>query len=121
MSISLDALAMMGADYLKDGMSMEEFEKHEAQVPPYLLADHEEEEDENLFSTKKNIHHDILPTKKQYEYSFCSQEFHRCENDEGDQKKPLLIRNNILGEFLKKKDIGSFLETSRNSHCIMSL
>ncbi|OIT26315.1 hypothetical protein A4A49_63923, partial [Nicotiana attenuata] len=80
MSISFEALAMAGADYLKDGMSFEEFEQHEAEVPHYLLAD-EEEDDEVFFLRKKN-----LPTKSSYEYSFCSQEFHICENDEGEQK-----------------------------------
>jgi len=50
MSISLEALAMAGADRLKDGTSIEEFEKHEAEVPPYLLVD-EDNDDENLFLT----------------------------------------------------------------------
>ncbi|KAK4356243.1 hypothetical protein RND71_025214 [Anisodus tanguticus] len=93
MSISLEALAMVGADYLKNGMSLEEFEKYEAQVPPYLLAD--EDDDEIFFSRKMNI-----SIKDSYEYSFCSQEIHRCENDEGEHKKPLL-RN--FSEFLKKE------------------
>jgi len=71
MSISLEALAMIGADYIKDGISIEEFEQHEAEVPPYLLVD-EEEVDEVLFSRKIN-----LPTKNSYEFPFCSQEFDR--------------------------------------------
>ncbi|KAK4356244.1 hypothetical protein RND71_025215 [Anisodus tanguticus] len=31
---------------------------------------------------------------------------HRCENDEGEKKKPLL-RNDIFWEFLKKKDMAN--------------
>ncbi|KAG5574636.1 hypothetical protein H5410_054770 [Solanum commersonii] len=99
MSISLEALAMMGVDYVKDGISVEEYEKYEEQVPPYLLVDDEEDE---------NIHKENIYTKKLCEYSFCYQEFHRCEKDEGEKKKLLLIRNNIFREFLKTKDVAIF-------------
>jgi len=46
MSISIEALAMIGADYIKDGISIEEFEQHEAGVPSYMLADEEDNDDE---------------------------------------------------------------------------
>ncbi|KAG5574638.1 hypothetical protein H5410_054772 [Solanum commersonii] len=52
MSISLEALAMMGVDYVKDGISLEEYEKYEEQVPPHLLVD--DQEDENIH--KENIY-----------------------------------------------------------------
>ncbi|KAG5574637.1 hypothetical protein H5410_054771 [Solanum commersonii] len=51
MTISLEALAMSGGDYIKDGISMEEFEKYEEQVPPYLLID----EDDEVFFKKTNM------------------------------------------------------------------
>lgn len=44
MPISLEALAMSGADYV--GFDLEEWEKMESEVPPYLLADEEEEDKE---------------------------------------------------------------------------
>jgi len=75
MSISIEALAMIGADYIKDGISMEEFEQHEAEVPSYMLADEEENDGEIFFSRKIN-----MPKKGSYEYSFCSQECSKfCE------------------------------------------
>ncbi|KAG5574639.1 hypothetical protein H5410_054773 [Solanum commersonii] len=143
MLISLEALAMMGGDYVKDGISFEEFEKYEEQVPPYLLVDDQEDEYEKFFSRKKNVFQENFPTKKIYEHSFSShQEFlrKRENNDEllapvlhfvsvdrgekrlekGKQKKPLIEKRINFWEVLKKKDLSSFLETSRNNHCIMS-
>jgi len=52
MTISLEVLAMSGGDYIKDGISIEEFEKYEEQVPPHLLID---EDDEIFFSKKTNM------------------------------------------------------------------
>uniref|UniRef100_M1BC33 Uncharacterized protein n=1 Tax=Solanum tuberosum TaxID=4113 RepID=M1BC33_SOLTU len=143
MSISLEALAMMGGDYVKDGISFEEFEKYEEQVPPYLLVDDQEDEYEKFFSRKKNLFQENFPTKKIYEHPFsCHQEFLRKrENnnellapvlhfvsvdqgekrlEKGEQKKPLIEKHINFWEVLKKKDLSSFLETSRNNHCIMS-
>ncbi|KAG5574632.1 hypothetical protein H5410_054766 [Solanum commersonii] len=143
MLISLEALAMMGDDYVKDGISFEEYEKYEEQVPPYLLVDDQEDEYEKFFSKKKNIYQENLPTKKLYEHSFSShQEFQRKRenNDEllapvlhfisvkrgekrlekGKQKKPLIEKHINFWEVLRKKDLSSFLETSRKNHCIMS-
>lgn len=99
MSISLEALAMMGNDYIKDGITLEEYEKHEEQVPPYLLVHDEEEEDENLFSSwKKN-----MSTKNSYENNYF------CYSQEEEKKKKPLSGNQILLEFLEKKDIESFM------------
>ncbi|OIT26313.1 hypothetical protein A4A49_52746 [Nicotiana attenuata] len=81
MSISLGALAMIGADYIKDGIRIENFEQLEAKVPSYLLAD--EEEDDGVFFSSWKIN---IPTKNSYEFPFCSQEFNRCENGERKQK-----------------------------------
>jgi len=61
MSISLEALAMAGADYLKDGMSFEEFERHEAELPPYLFAD--EDENENLFFNNNINNYVSIPNR----------------------------------------------------------
>lgn len=47
MSISIEALAMVGADYLDWGKDMEEWERGDPELPPHLLAEEEEEEEEN--------------------------------------------------------------------------
>lgn len=46
MSISIEALAMVGADYLDWGKDMEEWECGDPELPPHLLAEEEEEEEE---------------------------------------------------------------------------
>ncbi|KAL7131574.1 hypothetical protein ABFS83_12G012400 [Erythranthe nasuta] len=46
MSISLEALAMSGANFLEVGFDMNEWEQMESEVPPHLLADEEEENEE---------------------------------------------------------------------------
>lgn len=96
MSISIEALAMIGRDYINDGISMEEYEEHEAQVPPHLLVD-DDQEKENFFAMKKNIH------QENYEY------YSSCEKDEVEQKKTSIIRKNVFMEFLKKKNVANFL------------
>ncbi|ONI02291.1 hypothetical protein PRUPE_6G188600 [Prunus persica] len=45
MSVSLEALAMAGKDYLSIAMTVEEWERLELS-PPHLLAEDEEEKDE---------------------------------------------------------------------------
>ena len=45
MSISLEALAMAGVDYIEWGMDIEEWERDDELPPPHLLADEEEEEE----------------------------------------------------------------------------
>ncbi|XVF15110.1 hypothetical protein REPUB_Repub09cG0121100 [Reevesia pubescens] len=47
MSVSIEALAMAGTDYIEWGMGIEEWEQEELEFPPaYLLADEEEGEEE---------------------------------------------------------------------------
>ncbi|KAI8536264.1 hypothetical protein RHMOL_Rhmol10G0243300 [Rhododendron molle] len=46
MSISIEALAMVGADYLDWGKDMEEWERGDLELPPHLLAEEEEEDEE---------------------------------------------------------------------------
>ncbi|KAI8536273.1 hypothetical protein RHMOL_Rhmol10G0244100 [Rhododendron molle] len=41
----MEALAMVGADYLDWGMDMEEWERGDSELPPHLLAEEEEEEE----------------------------------------------------------------------------
>ncbi|BFG35491.1 hypothetical protein CerSpe_217650 [Prunus speciosa] len=47
MSVSLEALAMAGTDYLSISMTVEEWERCDLELsPPHLLAEDEEEKDE---------------------------------------------------------------------------
>lgn len=46
MSISIEALAMVGADYLDWGMDIEEWERRDSELPPHLLAEQEKEDDD---------------------------------------------------------------------------
>ena len=47
MSVSLEALAMAGANYLESGMDIEEWEQQDLGTPPpHLLAEEEEREEE---------------------------------------------------------------------------
>ena len=47
MSVSLEALAMAGANYLESGMDIEEWEQQDlGPPPPHLLAEEEEREEE---------------------------------------------------------------------------
>ncbi|KAG5529481.1 hypothetical protein RHGRI_030013 [Rhododendron griersonianum] len=41
----MEALAMVGVDYLDWGMDMEEWERGDSELPPLLLAEAEEEEE----------------------------------------------------------------------------
>lgn len=45
MAVSLEALAMTGADYVECGMTIEEWERLDVETPPHLLADDVEEEE----------------------------------------------------------------------------
>ncbi|KAL1191966.1 hypothetical protein V5N11_003803 [Cardamine amara subsp. amara] len=47
MMISMEALAMAGADFQEWGLSIEEWELQESVVPPHLLAYDSEEEEED--------------------------------------------------------------------------
>ncbi|KAL2453262.1 Uncharacterized protein Adt_49234 [Abeliophyllum distichum] len=53
MSISLEALAMSGANYLEYGLDVEEWEQLESKVPLHLLAD-DKDEDEERDKDKRN-------------------------------------------------------------------
>ncbi|XWS41583.1 hypothetical protein CRYUN_Cryun17cG0094300 [Craigia yunnanensis] len=44
MSVSIEALAMAGTDYIEWGMEIEEWEHEELEPPPHLLAEEAEEE-----------------------------------------------------------------------------
>ena len=55
MSVSLEALAMAGANYLESGMDIEEWEQQDlGPPPPHLLAEEEEREEEEKIYQKKN-------------------------------------------------------------------
>ena len=59
MSVSLEALAMAGVNYLESSMDIEEWQRQDlAPPPPHLLA-HEEEEEEN-YQKKKNNEDDVI-------------------------------------------------------------
>ncbi|KAL7230694.1 hypothetical protein ACSBR2_009052 [Camellia fascicularis] len=45
MSISFEALAMSGTNYLEFGMDIEEWERLDSEVPSHLYADEQEEEE----------------------------------------------------------------------------
>ncbi|XP_051117803.1 uncharacterized protein LOC127242342 [Andrographis paniculata] len=69
MSISLEALAMSGANFFEDGFDIEEWELKELEVPHHLLAEEEEEEEgyqetpiflELQDSNSKNCYNSIL-------------------------------------------------------------
>lgn len=60
MSVSLEALAMAGADYLDEsGMTVEEWARLETETPSHLLADEEEE-----WSSEKEDHERIEINKR---------------------------------------------------------
>ncbi|XVE86789.1 hypothetical protein DITRI_Ditri18aG0062100 [Diplodiscus trichospermus] len=46
MSVSIEALAMAGVDYVEWGMDIEEWERDDELSPPHLLADEKEAEEE---------------------------------------------------------------------------
>ncbi|KAL7230695.1 hypothetical protein ACSBR2_009053 [Camellia fascicularis] len=46
MSISFEALAMSGANYLEFGMDIEEWERLDSVLPPHLYAEDEDKEEE---------------------------------------------------------------------------
>ncbi|KAL1568057.1 hypothetical protein AAHA92_03464 [Salvia divinorum] len=47
MTISLEALAMSGANFLEVGLDVKEWEQTDLEIPSYLLADNEEEDDDD--------------------------------------------------------------------------
>ncbi|KAL3622067.1 hypothetical protein CASFOL_034263 [Castilleja foliolosa] len=54
MTISLEALAMSGANFLEVGLDMEEWEQMDSEVPDYLLAEEEEDNEKKGEQDKTN-------------------------------------------------------------------
>ncbi|KAL9148014.1 hypothetical protein ABFS82_12G013600 [Erythranthe guttata] len=69
MSVSLEALAMSGANYLEVGFDINEWEQMESEVPPHLLAD---EEEENVEEEKKKIERKKVDQEYSGRSLFCS-------------------------------------------------
>ncbi|KAL6277204.1 hypothetical protein ACE6H2_020805 [Prunus campanulata] len=58
MSVSLEALAMAGTDYLSIAMTLEEWERCDLELsPPHLLAEDEEEKDERKLGEQEGKEH----------------------------------------------------------------
>ncbi|KAJ0082098.1 hypothetical protein Patl1_12413 [Pistacia atlantica] len=56
MSVSMEALAMAGTDYLEWGVEIEDWEHEDFEPPPsHLLADEEDEDDETRRESKKKM------------------------------------------------------------------
>ena len=56
MAISLEALAMSGTSYVDYGMDIDEWERLDSEIPPHLLADEgEEEEDQDRKLVQKSL------------------------------------------------------------------
>ncbi|KAL1568060.1 hypothetical protein AAHA92_03467 [Salvia divinorum] len=47
MTVSLEALAMFGADFLEVGLDVKEWELIDSEVPSYLLVEDEDRDDDN--------------------------------------------------------------------------
>ncbi|XVF15215.1 hypothetical protein REPUB_Repub09cG0131500 [Reevesia pubescens] len=59
MSVSIEALAMAGTDYIEWGMGIEEWEQELEFPPAYLLADEEEGEEEIIVRSTSTSHFDL--------------------------------------------------------------
>ncbi|KAL7230687.1 hypothetical protein ACSBR2_009045 [Camellia fascicularis] len=77
MSISFEALAMSGANYLEFGMDIEEWERLDSVLPPHLYAedeDKEEEREEDEAPRKReNLVHDFKDKKLTNSSSPCEE------------------------------------------------
>ncbi|OMO67120.1 hypothetical protein CCACVL1_20782 [Corchorus capsularis] len=73
MSVSMEALAMAGADYVEWGMDIEEWEHedHQDLTPAYLLADEEEEEEQEIVG--KNVNKSGSPASSLTHFDLESQ------------------------------------------------
>ncbi|EOX92086.1 Uncharacterized protein TCM_001093 [Theobroma cacao] len=61
MSVSIEALAMAGIDYLEWGMEIEEWELEDLEPPPHLLAEEAEEDIfQNNIKDSSSISHLII-------------------------------------------------------------
>ncbi|KAL7230689.1 hypothetical protein ACSBR2_009047 [Camellia fascicularis] len=67
MSISFEALAMSGANYLEFGMDVEEWERLDSVLPPHLYAEDEDKEEEREEDEgprkRENLVHDFKDKK----------------------------------------------------------
>lgn len=66
MTVSLEALAMSGADFLEVGLDFEEWEQKDSEIPPYLLA--EDDDDDNEEGLKHGNAGDNDNSKRGLEY-----------------------------------------------------
>ncbi|KAF8100351.1 hypothetical protein N665_0226s0013 [Sinapis alba] len=62
--VSVEALAMAGADYQEWGLSIEEWEFQESVVPPHLLADDAEKDEEEDHQNEDDRVFDGLEVKQ---------------------------------------------------------
>ncbi|KAL9461948.1 hypothetical protein AB3S75_000022 [Citrus x aurantiifolia] len=94
MLVSLETLAMTGADYVEWGMDVEEWERDDNLTPPHLLAEEEEEEHSALPSThfSEDEDEDDCDSINNFEATWCS------SNSAGDQKDS---EGRIVGEWAR--------------------
>lgn len=81
MSISLEALAMSGVDFLEVGFDIEEWEQMDLQVPPYLLANEEERR------AKENMDQECSTMSKLCDINLKSEQYCDDEIQSGNHQK----------------------------------
>lgn len=64
MSVSTEALAMAGVDYMEWGMDVEEWERDDELPPPHLLADRDVEEEEEKEFMQRQLEQNISCNNK---------------------------------------------------------
>ncbi|CAF2276731.1 unnamed protein product [Brassica rapa subsp. trilocularis] len=62
--VSMEALAMAGTDYQEWGLSVEEWEFQESVVPPHLLADDSEKDEEEDYQNEDDRVFDGVEVKQ---------------------------------------------------------
>lgn len=95
MLVSLEALAMTGADYVEWGMDVEEWERDDDLTPPHLLAEEEEEEEHSALPSthfSEDEDEDDCDSINNFEATWCS------SNSAGDQKDS---EGRIVGEWVR--------------------
>ncbi|KAL7131575.1 hypothetical protein ABFS83_12G012500 [Erythranthe nasuta] len=108
MSVSLEALAMSGANYLEVGFDINEWEQLESEVPPHLLAD---EEEENVEEEKKKIERKKVDQKYSGRSLFCSNyNTEDCYGYEGGSHRGSMIEN----RYFLKSNAWSFIMNRTN-------
>lgn len=94
MLVSLEALAMTGADYVEWGMDAEEWERDDDLTPPHLLAEEEEEEEHSaLPSTHFSEDEDDCDSINIFETTWLF-----SSNSAGDRKDS---EGRIVGEWVR--------------------